>query len=467
MAKKIDVTKMLKRAEEALNRRNYGLAFFNYINALSLQPDNIDARAKLRATQTRTANERQSGGLFKFMSSVMKAHLLSLLGKKEEAIIACERALCCKPTSVGVMKLLASCAEESEWFEVAAWQLQEIADKHDREDINNLYNLGELYMEMERSQDAIKAFERIQEIDPDEDVDGLIRDASALRTSETYADAAKRGSHKIIEGKEESEFRELRSGKLHTDEQRLRAIKYLLDVEAKERPDDHLVYIQLGDIYRDLDDLEAGYAQAKECYDKAREMNEADSAPLDKLGDLEIRRMRRELKPLAERVKADPKAPEARAERNALRKKLLSFEVDEFERRTKAQPLKKAFNYRLGELYFQAKRFDDSIGQLQQATKDPKFRINSLTILGRCFHANGQYDMAITQFEKSREKQELFTKIRDSLYFEAMSWEGKGDRESLEQARQLYTRIYETDINYRDVKKRLPEVQKRIKALDE
>jgi ribosomal protein S21 len=78
-----------------------------------------------------------------------------------------------------------------------------------------------------------------------------------------------------------------------------------------------------------------------------------------------------------------------------------------------------------------------------------------------------QIDLAIQQFQKAREGQELFIKIRDPLYFEAQAQEKKGDRESLQKSLEIYEEIYETDINFRDVKNKMPELQKRLKEMHE
>lgn len=459
---KVDISKLLKRAEEALNRRNYGLAIFNYIQAVSIQPENIDARQKLRATQTRAYNETGGSG-FKALLGLVKANLQSMMGKHEQAMITCENALSQNPTHVGLMRLLAKCAEEAEQIEVAAWQRQEIADKYDEEDTDNLFELAQLNRELGRPSAAIQNYERILEIDPGYDISQELRDTSAEMTSDTYASAVERGSHDIVKDKDEAEFLELDSNKLKTDDQRKKAISYILEHQAKERPDDHRVFIQLGDISYDMEDWKTGYAEAKKYYEKARELNSTDSVVRDKLGDTEIKNLRVNLRALQAQAKNDPNDADVKKRYKALNRKRLDFEVTEYERRTKDQPLKAIFHYRLGELYFQTKRFDDAIGELQQASKDPKFKISALTMLGRSFHAMEQFDMALTQFRRAREGEELFDKIKDSLYYEALTHEAKGEPESLKESLRLFTEIYETDINYRDVKKKVPELQKKIK----
>ncbi len=465
---KVDISKLIKRAEEALNRRNYDLAVFNYIQALSIQPENIDARTKLRATQTRAANESGGGSSIKMLPSYVKAVLLTSLGKQEQAIIAAENALTSQPASTAAMKTLASAAAKAELTELAAWQRQEIASKHDQEDAGNLWELVELYKALERPTDALHCLDKIREMNPDDpDVERESKDISAMETSSTYARGVERGSHEIVKDEEERDFLELDSNKLRTDDARLRYVKYRQEHDAKERPDDHRVYLDIANVYFDLEDWETGYAEAKKNLEKAHELNPSDNTVMDRMGDLEIKNMHNEFKTLQHQVKSNPKAKGLKQKLKKQREELLDYEIAEYERRVKAQPLKANFHNRLGELYFQAERYDDAVGELQQAAKDPKFKITALTSLGRSFYGQEQYDLAIEQYRRAREKQELYEKIREPMYYEAQAQEAKEDAESLKQALELYTYIYQLEINYKDVKKKVPELQRRIREMGE
>ncbi len=464
---KVDISKLVKRAEEALNRRNYGLAIFNYIQALSIQPENIDARIKLRATQTRAASESGGASSLKMLPAYLKAVFQTIIGKHEQAIISAEHALTKNPGSTAAMKTLASAAEKAELFEVAAWQRQEIADKHNQEDIDNLWELVELYKQLERPAEALKCLDKISELDPDDpEVDREAKDIQAMQTTSVYREGVEKGAHAIVKDDEERQMLEMDSSKLRTDDARLKYIQYRLEHDAKERPDDHRVFLDIADVSVNLEDWDKAYDETKKYLDKAHELNSTDNTVLDRMGDLEIKNMRNALRVLQAQIKANPKAKALVARFKQDRQKLTDYEIVEFERRVKAQPLKANFHHRLGQLYFEVGRFDDAINELQQASKDPKFKIMALTTMGRCFHGQKQFDMAIDQFKRAREKQELFTKIRDPLYFEACSHEAKGDLESLKNALDLYTQIYQVEINFKDVKKKVPELQRKVKEME-
>lgn len=463
MAKKgPKLDEILKKAKDALEKKNYDLAIVHYLRAVTIDPANIDARAMLRATQIRRVSEGGKKGGLKGLIAKIKAKILVALKKYREAILACENALTFDPEDVSMMELLATCAAQSELLPVAAWQRQEIADKHDPENTGNLWALAECYRELKEAAKAIAILQKIKEIDPSEDVDPQIREISAELSSEIYSEAVQKGSRAVVASAEETERLELDAGRLRSDDQRLKAIAYRLAHDLVERPKDHRIWMTIGDIASEMDDWNEGYKRASEYYAKALEINPSDSSIRDKIGNLEIKKFNIEIEALKAKAEKDP---DAKKELAALRAKLAEYETKEYERRVKAQPLKAEFHFRLGQLYFQAKRLEEAIGELQQATKDPKFKLRALTTLGRCFLESDQLDMAIAQFEKARASEEVFAKYREPLYYLAQALEKKGDLQSLKAALEHYTHIYEQEITYRDVKQKVPALQKKIKEL--
>ena len=458
---KVDTSKITRRAEEAIQRRNYDLAILNYRHALDMTPHDIDIRLKLRATQLRKTNEQGP----RKVSAVMrlaKAVFFALLGKHDRAMAACDDALSANAQCLPAMFRFAESAAKIELHDVAAFQRQEIADRVAPDHIDNLFALADLYEELARPQDAILALEKIRQIDSQADVGPQLTRLEALKTSEIYSQGVKSGSRSIVENADMTAKLETESGRQRTDEQRDKAIELITNTDLVQRPEDHRILIRLAEIAADYEDPEKAYARAKEYLGKAAQLNPIDNTVKDRMGDLEIKRRRVALKGLQTKVQAAHGDAAARAQYQEARKELFAFEIDEFERRVKAQPLKADFHNRLGELYHATHRYEEAIGELQAASKDPKYRIAALTNLGRCFMETGQIDLAINQFRAAREGQELFDRIRDPLYFEAQAQERKGTRESLKEALEVYTRIYQTDINFRDVKEKMPAVQKRL-----
>lgn len=461
---KVDISKFLARAEEATHRRNYDLAILNYIHALSLVPGDLDTRGKLRAVQNRRKNEKGAQNLAA-QWFILKAKILAALGKTDQALAACEMALSRNCDAVPAMFALADIAAKKGHAELAAWQRREVAENFQSENVDNLYKLVDLYEELNQPDQAIKTLEAIQKIDPGADIGPRLTSLQAQQTSEIFSQGVATGSRSIVKDADEADKLELESGKLRTDEQREKALDYLKTQDLARTPDDYRIWLRLADIAADLENPERAYTEAKQYLAKAAELNPIDNTVKDRQGDIEIRKLRNDARSLKAAVDAAPDDPAAREAFRAKRNELVRFEVGEFERRIRAQPLKADFHHRLGELYFQTRRYEEAIGELQGAAKDPKYRIAALTMMGRCFVENKQLDLAIDQFRQAREGQELFTKTRDPLYYEATALEAKGDPESLKQALAIYTQLYQVDISFRDVRRKMPELQEKVKSL--
>lgn len=459
MAKQTEA--MLKKAQNALLKKNYGLAIYTYIQALTIDMNNVDIRQALRMAQTKNAQENGTKG-FKAMIAMLKANFHKALKKTDAAIIDCENGLTANPGNLKLLTMLADLCADSEYLESAIWQRQFIADKLSPEDTGNLWALEELYKEAGRAQEAIGCLERIRELDPQEDIDTEIREVSALLSSRIFEQAARDGSRSVLNNAEESEKLELDAGKLRNDEQRRAAIKYRLDNDLKERPKDYAIWLTIGDIAANFDEFAVGYVEAMKYFNNAQELNPANSAIKDRIGDLEMKKNRLEIQQLTQKAKSGDE--EAKTQLAQLRKKDLQFQLEDYERRVKDQPMKAEFHNKLGQVYLQLKRYDDAIAELQQASKDPRFKISALTNIGRCMLAQNNPKMAIKQFERAREGVEIFDKYREAMYFEAAAYQALGDAESLRKAQELFTKLYEVDINFRDVKVRVKELQEALSA---
>lgn len=457
--KKVD--ELFRKARESIQRKNYDLAIFTYIMIIRMDPTLIEAREQLRACQERRAKEKGTSGFGVFKAS-LAANLKKTLGKTDDAIIACENGLTADPKNLGLNMLLAQLLEKKDALEAAAAQRQSIVDRVAPENTANLYALAKLFEGLKRAAESISTYERIRSLDPKADIDPEIRRVSAELTSETYQIAAKEGARKILKDDDEAEALELDAGRLRTDDQRLKAIQYRKDHDLAERPKDYGIWVTIGDIAFAMEDWKQGYAMAKEFYETAQELNPANSSIRDKIGNLEIKNNRVRLDALQTKAKAGDE--KAKAAFQSLRKKDLDYQCEEFERRVKDQPMKAEFHFKLGNIYMQYKRYDEAIGELQAAAKDPKFRIKALTNMGRCLMETDQVEMAISQFERAREGVEIFDRYRETMYFEAAAYEKLGDAASLKKALELFTELYEADINYKDVKAKVPALRKQLKA---
>lgn len=458
----VDITKFITKAHNAIERRNYDLAIFNYKQALMFQPENIDAREKLRAAQRRKFSEQgvnPAVATIKGIVPIVKSFVFSVIGKHEQAMISCEDALTANPDFKPIMQVLAKSAAELEFYSVSIWQMEEVLRKFDPENIDIMYDLVDWLADAGREREAIEYCETIKKLDPDSDIDTTMRELSAQRTTVIFEKGAKEGARSIVKSTEEARELEIESQIARTDEMRREKVA-ALEKKVEARPDDYKTILRIGDTWYDLEDFEEGYQKAKECYIKAKEIMPSDHNIMVKIGDLEIKKLTME----ARRLKAifDKSEGNAEAKTNYINsyKQLKAFQINEYERRVKDQPLISEYHHMLGKFYFETKQYDNAVAQFQMSCRDPKFYIEAYTYMGRCFAGMEQNDLAIDMYKKAIEGQEVFAKIKDTLYYLACALEDSGEyKESLEH----FTKIFEDDITYKDVKNKVAALREKAK----
>lgn len=123
--------------------------------------------------------------------------------------------------------------------------------------------------------------------------------------------------------------------------------------------------------------------------------------------------------------------------------------------KTKLYPNDLGLKYELGLAYFDLGSFDEAIGEFQQAVKDPALSVRALNKLGAAFGAKKMHDLAVVQFNKALEKVPGINETsKDIIYNLGKSLEAMGKRD---EALTQYKKIYEADISYRDIAKKIDE----------
>jgi tetratricopeptide (TPR) repeat protein len=82
-------------------------------------------------------------------------------------------------------------------------------------------------------------------------------------------------------------------------------------------------------------------------------------------------------------------------------------------------------------------------------------RFNAVSICGRCFLVKDHYDMAIEQLSTALAEMLVMDKAKkEALYYLAKTYEAAGNAEK---ALENYKEIYQADVNYLDVGKKVQE----------
>jgi len=169
-----------------------------------------------------------------------------------------------------------------------------------------------------------------------------------------------------------------------------------------------------------------------------------------RIGDIRIRQMTRQFRKL--------RAAGQTEQATELARKQLQFEIGEFTERAKNYPTDMSVKYELGKRLFLAGQFDDAIGALQQAQRDPRRYVSAMNYLGQAFMKKQWWQEAIDTFQKVLQKDLSEDRVKDVRY-------NLGDcHERLEQyspAQEQFSHVAQIDFNYKDVRKRLEGVRKK------
>ena len=85
----------------------------------------------------------------------------------------------------------------------------------------------------------------------------------------------------------------------------------------------------------------------------------------------------------------------------------MEFRIERAERRSQAYPVDAALHFDLGAIYADAKMYDKAIVELDEASKSPQRRTQSLALLGRCACEQQRFEEAVKLVKLCNAKIEL------------------------------------------------------------
>lgn len=170
-----------------------------------------------------------------------------------------------------------------------------------------------------------------------------------------------------------------------------------------------------------------------------------------RIGDVKIRQMSR-------RYRKRKDAGDTEGATQAAREQL-AFEVEEYRERAGNYPTDLSLKYELGRRLFLAGRYDDAIGFLQQAQRDPRRFVAVMNYLGQAFMRKEWWQEAIDTFEKVLGGDITEDRSKDIRYNLGQCYE---QLKKYEKAQEQFSHLAQIDFNYKDVRSRLETLRKRI-----
>ena len=443
----MDYSKHIQKAEEAVRRRNYDFAVQLYQQILEIDADVGEARRGLRQALKARAAIKKGGRLLKMVKGagpLTMARGLAKAGKHDAAAKACESYLATAPLDVEANMLLGISLESAGHFRSALAVFEFIAEVDPR-NAEGLKRAGAMMARTGEAAKALEYYERALEADPrDRDALKARKDLAATAALESARyDTVSHSREQIVD---QDEARTLeRSQRRHRTEEELEGDRSRLEDAFAENPSDVDVMIELAGVHEKLKDPEA----ALDVLERALTYRGEDRELLDQVGRVRTKALKRAL------AKAGKRGDHDRADR--IEGQLRDHEVSELRRRITIHPGDAGLRLELGQALHRSGDHDGAAAELQKAVADPRRALEARITLARCFEAKGFGDLAAVEYQKALDScSENDQRSREILYSLASLSEAAGD---LDRARDLYTRIYEADVSFRDVARKMEQLR--------
>ena len=187
--------------------------------------------------------------------------------------------------------------------------------------------------------------------------------------------------------------------------------------------------------------------------------------------DLRIAALRRAERQAREQLEQAPDNAQLQMAHEAARIRLLELEGDVYRERVQRYPTNREMKSDLGRIEFELGRYEDAMAAFQAAKDDPKLKVNSAWMLGRCFSKEGWHSEAVGEFKEAlgaldltQTEKELDIKYDLMLALMELAKLEKSGAHAKEAA-DICSAIVRKNIAYKDVRARRKEVDELVRTL--
>ena len=452
----------LKRATEALAKQNWEYAVEMFATAVKMVPDNLMYRQSLRGSERKKYKDNKSGASMAFLKlSSIRSRIKKARGAKNwvDMDLAAEEALAVNPWDGQFNADLGEAARERGFLEIATFAYEQATSPDGSPDNKEfLIALAGIYELRKNFTAAVATLDKVMRLDP---LNGFVRSKiQALGADSTIYKAGydeAKSTHDVRDDKPKQGYEDSVKGDVKTGNEVLapgESVEADLRRMMRKEPANVAHYQKLGDYYRREGKLEDSVKTYKLALDVSGDPNIREQ-----MEDVELDMVRRNVNFAKEAAARDPKDEQSRAIVVELATELLSQEIEVFSRRVDRYPNDLKLKHELAKRFMRCKKFDKAIPLLQAASKDIRLEAQVLASLGSCFLAKKQNNLAKRQFEKALEKLtpgDNPIPFKECCYYLGRLAEEAGDRATAEK---YYSEILAIDYDYKDVAKRLSEIQ--------
>jgi tetratricopeptide (TPR) repeat protein len=443
-----------QKALSALERNNLDYAIEMFIQCLNVEPNFIQARQYLRATQMK---KTESAGGFKRMFTAGKLMpfltkaKLALQKNPAEAMTLAEQALTEDPKNGQALSLLAEAAEVAKFPETVV-QTLETYTRLNPKDMKALHWLARAYTAAEQHEQARETYERILKVNPsDFEAQKRLKDATAHGAMAGGGWEEQDTSFRDkLKNEKESVALEQESRMVRAEDMVENLIREKLQALAND-PDNPVIQRELGKLYVQKEKYEDALRYLEPLYAKE---GGADPELEREIADVKVKRLQSAIDEKKKQLETNPANAAALGNEIAtLQAELAQVKLADAERLIERYPNDLMYRFELGVLYMNAGNIQGAVEQFQKSVGQPQRRVASLNYLGQCFQQMGLHDLAIDQYNKAIEEIPTMDSLKkDLVYNLGCAYENIGEQEK---AVAEFKKIAAVDFGFRDVRQKI------------
>ncbi|HEY5913738.1 MAG TPA: tetratricopeptide repeat protein [Verrucomicrobiae bacterium] len=442
-----DLRVLFTKGNDALQRDNFDYAVDLFNQVLARDPALYECRKALRLAQLRKVGAGR-GFMKKIWSSASSQPLvakgeIALRSHPAEALQIAEQILNGDPTNSGAHRLVVKAAHALELPHTAVYSL-DILHQNSPKDKEVAIEFAQALAQVGEPMRGEAILSELYRANPtDNDLAQALKDLSAQKTLdeggyEALADGT--GSYRdILKNKEEAVSLEQQARVEKSDDVTARLIGEY-ENRLKTEPTNLKLLRSLAELYVERKDFD----RALGLYQQLKSSDLGNDSSLDSaIADTITRKYNWQISQL------DPNAEDYPDRLAVLQADKQEFQLSECKERVDRFPTDLQLRFEMGQLYFQAGKISEAIGEFQRSQNNPHRRVASMNFLAQCFSRRKMYDLAARTLQNAiKEKPVLDEEKKDLLYNlgDVLEKMGKQD-EAIEQ----FKTIYEVDIGYKDV----------------
>lgn len=452
-----------KKGTDAMNRQNWDFAVECFSSSVKMKSDVVLYRQTKHGCCRKMYGDNGSGARMAGMK------LMGVRGKIKKARsnkdwqamdVAAEEGLAINPWDAQLFADVGQACSELDRDEIAMYAYRKACEL-DPNNIEYLKALGMVLRARGDYKEARRCFERVYKLDPN---DGEARSMMGQLDAESVMD---RGGYEKAESTKDVKVENTAATNAYEEDRRARkgaqkgsiapgeSVEMDLRAAIRKEPQNVALYQKLADVLYASRQL----PEALEILTKALELVPNNVGLKEIREDIELDILRDRLGEAAERMRKYPTRENLKAKHDSLKQELMGREMEVLAGRVENHPNDMKMRFELAERYRKTKQYTKAIPLLQQAVADQRLSEDALVALGECFIRSGKSDLGRRQFAKALETLNAKDKpdsFKSAHYFLGRLYEKANKND---EAEHHYNEILGVDYDYRDVLKRLEDLQ--------